>query len=38
MSKIVFVDPKILNEIFIENIYENRKHSKEYSIAKEKKN
>lgn len=37
MSKIVFVDPKILNEILTENIYENGNHSKEYSIAKEKK-
>lgn len=38
MNKIVFVDPKILNEIVTETIYTNSKHSKEYSIAKEKKN
>lgn len=38
MKKIVFIDPKILNEIFVENIYSNAKNSKEYSIAKEKKN
>ncbi|MGL5657408.1 MAG: helix-turn-helix transcriptional regulator [Fusobacteriaceae bacterium] len=38
MSKIVFIDPKILDEIFIENISSHKKHSNNYSIAQEKKN